>query len=576
MTMLLMALSALLAATPESMGIIGKIGTKTYKHSDYDKLLNNYFNYWQNQGQKVTDQKKKELNNQLWEEEIARYLYDTEIQKRKLEPTEKDLYNKALQSPPTGVTKIADLQTNGKFDKDKYKQALDNVPQFKKQVIDDIRPQYRYEKLFANIKAEVRVDADSIYREWYKANNKASGKIIHFYQPKNGALPVTEEEMVAFYQNNPELFKRPPHRRFKFIKFQEIPSAQDTLYADNRADSLYQILKNGADFAEIAKKYSQDTGSSSKGGDLGYFAKGRMTPSYEKACWETPVGEIAQPFKSSGGWHIIKVFDKRKTLEGVDEVKASQIIIRYTAGPETLEQLRLFIERVHQETKEFGIENIAEKYNLRVLETEAIRENDKYTPVLGPMTDLFKYAFENPVGSVPDIVSGRNNEKFVLQVSESMGDHYAAYDEEKELVKRFVQREKSVASQITYANLFLKTYTPDNYFKMAEADSLTIVDFEDITADSRFTRIGDVPALRSAILGLNKGQFSELIIDDNGVYLAQVTQKINVDNKAWQKVKNSEIKKVRETLENNHINQWYINQRQRLKIEDYRKSFYKL
>jgi len=41
-------------------------------------------------------------------------------------------------------------------------------------------------------------------------------------------------------------------------------------------------------------------------------------------------------------------------------------------------------------------------------------------------------------------------------------------------------------------------------------------------------------------------------------------------------VKNSEIKKVRETLENNHINQWYINQRQRLKIEDYRKSFYKL
>jgi len=85
-----------------------------------------------------------------------------------------------------------------------------------------------------------------------------------------------------------------------------------------------------------------------------------------------------------------------------------------------------------------------------------------------------------------------------------------------------------------------------------------------------------VPVLRSAILGLNKGQFSELIIDDNGVYLAQVTQKINVDNKAWQKVKNSEIKKVRETLENNHINQWYINQRQRLKVEDYRKSFYKL
>lgn len=77
-----------------------------------------------------------------------------------------------------------------------------------------------------------------------------------------------------------------------------------------RIDSIYTALKNGADFAELAKKCSDDKGSAARGGALGQFGKGMMIPDFEKAAYALKIGEMSEPVKSTVGWHIIKVFDR--------------------------------------------------------------------------------------------------------------------------------------------------------------------------------------------------------------------------------------------------------------------------
>lgn len=72
------------------------------------------------------------------------------------------------------------------------------------------------------------------------------------------------------------------------------------------ANDVYKRLKDGADFAELAKTTSKDTGSGANGGDLGWFGKGQMVPEFGEAAFKLKVGEISEPVKSQFGYHIIQ------------------------------------------------------------------------------------------------------------------------------------------------------------------------------------------------------------------------------------------------------------------------------
>lgn len=92
-------------------------------------------------------------------------------------------------------------------------------------------------------------------------------------------------------------------------------------------DVLKKALAKGADFAALAKQYSEDPGSKDQGGDLGYFAKGAMVKEFEDAAWKLKVGQItASLVKTDFGYHIIKKTGE-KTENGIQEISASHILI---------------------------------------------------------------------------------------------------------------------------------------------------------------------------------------------------------------------------------------------------------
>ena len=75
--------------------------------------------------------------------------------------------------------------------------------------------------------------------------------------------------------------------------------------AKAKIDSLYNVLRKGADFAAIARKYSQDPGTAAKGGELPWIAKGNTVKEFEQTAWALKDGELSKPFASPFGWHII-------------------------------------------------------------------------------------------------------------------------------------------------------------------------------------------------------------------------------------------------------------------------------
>jgi peptidyl-prolyl cis-trans isomerase SurA len=92
--------------------------------------------------------------------------------------------------------------------------------------------------------------------------------------------------------------------------------------AETKIRGIYQQLKDGADFAELARTYSDDPVSGSDGGNLGWVSQGQMVPAFEQAMMEANVGEIKGPFRSQFGWHILQVQDVRNK-DVSDDVKKS-------------------------------------------------------------------------------------------------------------------------------------------------------------------------------------------------------------------------------------------------------------
>lgn len=98
----------------------------------------------------------------------------------------------------------------------------------------------------------------------------------------------------------------------KYAGKQEVKASHILVETKEEADEIYtELTENGADFAELAKEKSVDTGSGARGGDLGFFTKERMVPEFAEAAYKLSKGEISKPVQSDFGWHIIKMEDKR-------------------------------------------------------------------------------------------------------------------------------------------------------------------------------------------------------------------------------------------------------------------------
>jgi peptidyl-prolyl cis-trans isomerase C len=163
------------------------------------------------------------------------------------------------------------------------------------------------------------------------------------FNKRTAALkPVTEMDARAFYDNNEERFVQPERVKASHILLQVNKDDTDAMRAQKKAEAqrILGELKKGADFAEMAKKYS-DCPSKQQGGDLGYFERGRMVPEFEKAAFGLKKGQMSDVVETPFGYHIIKAVDhaaastapfdeaKQNIMQYLTEQKKQQALTTY-------------------------------------------------------------------------------------------------------------------------------------------------------------------------------------------------------------------------------------------------------
>ncbi len=284
--------------------------------------------------------------------------------------------------------------------------------------------------------------------------------------------------------------------------------------AEEKANEvLKEALKNGADFALLARDNS-DGPSAPKGGDLGYFQEGIMTPKFNDFAFGNNEGHVGL-VETEFGYHIVRVDDKE------DIVQIATLVRAIEASEETSN--KLFTDATKFEmattTSDRAFEEIAKESEYAVRPVNKIKEMDENLPGLSAQRSIVQWAFnsETAVGDIKRF--NINNGYAVVQLTETYEEGVMSSEEASAQVLPKIRKERK-AAQIISANQgkSLDDFAKDNNISVATASALTV-------KSPTIPGAGNEPLVVGTAFAIGQDAVSGLLEGETGVFMVAVTKK---------------------------------------------------
>ena len=286
------------------------------------------------------------------------------------------------------------------------------------------------------------------------------------------------------------------------------------------ADSLKRNIDLGGNFAELATKYSEDTGSKIKGGDLGWFKRKQMVPEFEEAAFSGEVNKL-YVVESRYGFHVIKPTKKGKET---NQVRLAILSKKIEPSTETY-------QKVYSETSKFASENqTLEAFNKAVVDQKLdkkvaiLKDNDREVVGLESSRQLVRAAFTADQGKILINNEGSTifefGNKFVIAaLTRTTEAGESTFEDARIRVDLVVRKEKKaqfLADKFKNAGSDLATVASKLSIEVKEASGVNFTSFS-------VPGLGLEPAVIGAVCSLPEGKLSSPIEGNNGVYLTKVT-----------------------------------------------------
>lgn len=492
------------------------------------------------------------------------------------------------------------LYSNGTFiGMDRYQDLIQQetgmtVSQFEAQLRESII----MEKMRDVITDGVQVSAAEVQEEFQRRNAKAKIEYVLFDPSEYlKAVSVTPAALENVLKKDPERYKVPQERRLRYVLIDpariqaqvkvtdadlkqyygqhlsdyRVPdrvmvshilfkttgkSPADVLQITATAQDVLKQLKAGADFGELAKKYSEDT-TAQNGGDLGWIVRGQTVKEFEQAAFSMKPGQISDLVTTTYGIHILKVTDKQLAhLQTFDEVKDS---IRAALEKEKLETAKESLARSLErefKTKPKDFDVVARKEGLEVKDTGPFKYKQA-VPDLGNDEGLQNLVFqlrEGEVGGPVPLPKGL----VIVQLAEIVPEHSPTLDEVRAQVEEDYRAEESKKLARQKAQEFASQVKNGDFKKIAQKEGLKVKESKDFTRQENLENL--IPGSELAVaFTLAPGQTSDAIAAGTNNLVLRVASHTPPDEASFAQQQNQ----IREQL---------LSQKRSLAFEIYRQN----
>ncbi len=327
----------------------------------YSNLYNLYQSIYQGNFNSALE-KQLNLPKQALQQLVEEELLVQQAEEMDLEVSDKELVD--------SIARYEAFQINGQFNRDRYLQVLNYQRMTPEQFEEAQRRQLLTQKVRERLQQGASISEDEVKKAFHNENDKINLTLAwltpalvetkvkvdekglqeffeknkeQFRVPEKVAIrylqfdpalyqselaPFTDEELERFYRRNLDQFEIKEEVKAAHILL-SLPQDADQETVDKRralAEDLLKQLRDGADFAALAKANSDDKSNADKGGDLGTFGRGVMVPEFENAAFALQPGQLSDVVRTAFGFHIIKVSEHTEAgvqplVAVIDEVK---------------------------------------------------------------------------------------------------------------------------------------------------------------------------------------------------------------------------------------------------------------
>lgn len=378
---------------------------------------------------------------------------------------------------------------NGQFSRSKYEQLLSQQNMtpgmFEARVVRDILSA-QFQSGFSDTAFVTDAEVDNLLR--LQNQQRSFGYLTVALAPYQEAAEVSDEEIVEYYKANEQAFMQPERVKVDYIELNGEELANNVAVSDEtlraryesqkinysspeerqashiliqadenapqeqldaareKAEALLARIREGEDFAELAKSESDDPGSAEMGGDLGFFGRGAMVPAFEEAAFALAEGEVSDVVQSPFGFHIIKLTGVRGgEAKPFDEVKDK---IRKDIQNERAE------ERFYDMAEQLANLTYEQPDTLKPASEELgleVKSSDYFTRQGGPgiaaNPKVTGAAFGDDVlvrGNNSETIELARNHLLVLRINDHQPEQVRPLDEVKAQIVKSLKRDKAL------------------------------------------------------------------------------------------------------------------------------------
>jgi peptidyl-prolyl cis-trans isomerase D len=301
------------------------------------------------------------------------------------------------------------------------------------------------------IQAEVKISPEEM-RAYYEKNKvnfrvpEKRGLKLVVFDPASAAesTTISDEQLRRAYEQNKDRYRTPERVKARHILFMTSGKpAEEEAKIKAKAEEVLKQVKTGGNFADLAKKNSEDPGSKEKGGDLDWVVRQQTVPEFEKALFALKPNEISGLVKTQYGYHIIQALEVQQAhLKLLDEVKAELTTELKTQVGQLQAQSTIDTAIAALKKNPQQVEQIAAQNRLKVVNVEKAGAGDPI-PEVGVNPD-FEYAIASlKKGEISQPLSAPGNRTIIAVVTDVFPTHPATFEEAQSQIRPSLTQEKT-------------------------------------------------------------------------------------------------------------------------------------